>query len=468
MMYKLYMSVAMFPNNFYKMKNFANPKTMFKSCSSGSNNNNNNNKDDEVATESLKGKASGPSQSGPAGVAGATVAAAGVAPKEKAQKNGNAKKVAIPSTPSVTPATPDNQSNAKQGKNNKKNKLSKKLLKNQPPRSPSVSSNASVSSKDNKKPNNKDNNQQKTANNKTASVKDNNKNVPEKKVMMPEKKTQLPPPPPPLEIKTLPMPVPMPVPMPIPSQDISQEVAQELSKELPKMDSNQVAVPDEMIMPIEMAVEIEPPSDAVSELGDMVPLQQPAPIPMPINEPREPHHPLNSRWTLWYLENDRSKTWEDMLHEVTSFDTVENFWSLVNHIKPPSEIKMGSDYCLFKKGIRPMWEDEANVHGGRWVISLNKNTKSDLDNFWLDTMLCLIGESCEHSDELCGAVVNIRGKSNKISIWTADGGNEAAALEIGRKLREGLRMESAYVLQYQLHKDTMVKQGSTVKSIYTL
>ncbi|XP_068141213.1 eukaryotic translation initiation factor 4E1 [Drosophila tropicalis] len=185
-------------------------------------------------------------------------------------------------------------------------------------------------------------------------------------------------------------------------------------------------------------------------------------------EPAEPHHPLHSNWTLWYLENDRSKSWEDMLHEVTSFNTVENFWSLINHIKPPSEIKLGSDYCLFKKGIRPMWEDDANVHGGRWVINLNKSTQNDLDHFWLDTMLCLIGECCDYSDELCGAVVNIRGKSNKISIWTADGGNEAAALEIGNKLRESLRMETGYVLQYQLHKDTMVKQGSAVKSIYTL
>lgn len=63
-------------------------------------------------------------------------------------------------------------------------------------------------------------------------------------------------------------------------------------------------------------------------------------------------HPLQNTWTLWYLENDRSKAWEDMQNEITNFDTVEDFWSLYNHIKPPSEIKLGSDYSLFKKGIR--------------------------------------------------------------------------------------------------------------------
>lgn len=469
-MYKLLTTVAMFPNNFYKMKNFANPKTMFRSCSSA---NNDNDDKDEVATESMNAMAP---QDG-TGVAGsdidaaAAAAAAGgataVAPKEKNvnAKNGkNAAKV-VGSPSASAPATPEKSTNTKQQGKNKKNKLTKKLFKNQsapspppPPRTPSVSSDASVDSKDNSKLNSK-----KTA----AKPKDNNKIVPEKKVMMPEmmaaqKKATSPVPP-----NTKMMPSPTKKTIIMTSQDISQEVAQAIDKDIiiPKVNTRDVAVQDDDMMPFEMA-EMVPPGDAVGDLGDMVPM--PESCLMPINEQREPHHPLNSRWTLWYLENDRTKTWEDMLHEVTSFDTVENFWSLVNHIKPPSEIKMGSDYCLFKKGIRPMWEDEANVHGGRWVISLNKNTKSDLDNFWLDTMLCLIGESCEYSHELCGAVVNIRAKSNKISIWTADGNNEAAALEIGRKLREGLRMESAYVLQYQLHKDTMVKQGSTVKSIYTM
>lgn len=178
-------------------------------------------------------------------------------------------------------------------------------------------------------------------------------------------------------------------------------------------------------------------------------------------------HPLQNTWTLWYLENDRSKSWEDMQNEIMSFDTVEDFWSLYNHIKPPSDIKIGSDYSLFKKGIRPMWEDAANKKGGRWVITLNRSPKTEVDNLWLDVLLCLIGEAFDHSDQVCGAVVNIRNKNNKISIWTANGDNKEAALEIGHKLRDALRL-GRQNLQYQLHQDTMVKTGSNVKSIYTL
>ena len=47
-------------------------------------------------------------------------------------------------------------------------------------------------------------------------------------------------------------------------------------------------------------------------------------------------------------------------------------------------------------------------------MNLNKQQRhSDLDNYWLETLLCLIGEAFdEQSDDICGAVVNIRGKGN--------------------------------------------------------
>ncbi|KAH8305215.1 hypothetical protein KR018_003407 [Drosophila ironensis] len=198
-------------------------------------------------------------------------------------------------------------------------------------------------------------------------------------------------------------------------------------------------------------------------LADMTDLRK------PLKEIVDLHfkHPLEHTWTLWYLENDRSKAWEDMQNEITSFDMVEDFWSLYNHIKPPSEIKIGSDYSLFKKGIQPMWEDDANKFGGRWVINMGRGAKLELDKLWLDVLLILIGEAFEHTEEVCGAVINLRGKSNKISIWTANGHNEPAVMEIGLKLRNLLALPPQQ-LQYQLHKDSMSKQGSVVKAVYCL
>lgn len=38
-------------------------------------------------------------------------------------------------------------------------------------------------------------------------------------------------------------------------------------------------------------------------------------------------HPLQNRWTLWFFRNSKGKTWEENLCQITSFDTVEDFWA---------------------------------------------------------------------------------------------------------------------------------------------
>jgi translation initiation factor 4E len=43
-----------------------------------------------------------------------------------------------------------------------------------------------------------------------------------------------------------------------------------------------------------------------------------------------------------------------------------------------------------------MWEDPRNKCGGRWVIGLDRKVRlASLDTFWLEVMMCLIGETFE-------------------------------------------------------------------------
>ena len=56
---------------------------------------------------------------------------------------------------------------------------------------------------------------------------------------------------------------------------------------------------------------------------------------------------------------------------------------------------------LLQEGIKPMWEDDNNKNGGRWLINLDKKQRMTcLDNFWLEVMLCLIGESFEEDSQM--------------------------------------------------------------------
>ncbi|XP_017139307.1 eukaryotic translation initiation factor 4E1 [Drosophila miranda] len=178
-------------------------------------------------------------------------------------------------------------------------------------------------------------------------------------------------------------------------------------------------------------------------------------------------HPLEHIWTVWHWENDRSKSWGDMLSEVTSFDTVEDFFSVYYFIKPPSDLRVLNDYMVFKHGVRPMWEDIANKDGGRWIIILEKSAKAMSDYLWHDLLLCCIGECFKYSDEICGVVINVRNKANKLSLWTKNSRNKRAVLSLGRQLKNMLHLNDIQI-HYQLHTDAMIQHGPNVNTIYKL
>ncbi|CAB0012257.1 unnamed protein product [Nesidiocoris tenuis] len=95
-----------------------------------------------------------------------------------------------------------------------------------------------------------------------------------------------------------------------------------------------------------------------------------------------------------------------------------------------------------------MWEDKANKDGGRWVITVDRKTpEATLDNYWLELVMCMIGECfTEHNDNVNGATVNVRGKWNKISLWTRDTCNEHGELiKIGLKLKNVLGLPPSQI-----------------------
>ena len=133
-------------------------------------------------------------------------------------------------------------------------------------------------------------------------------------------------------------------------------------------------------------------------------------------------HPLKHTWVIWYRPPTNKFTdYEKSTVAIGSFSTVEGFWALYRHLKRPSALPTVSDYHIFKKGIRPVWEDEENKRGGKWIIRLKKNVA---DRYWEDLILGMVGDQfMEAGEEVCGAVMSMRGQEDVLSIWTRiDGG----------------------------------------------
>ncbi len=135
-------------------------------------------------------------------------------------------------------------------------------------------------------------------------------------------------------------------------------------------------------------------------------------------------HQLRNSWVFWFRPPISKANgfieYEKTLHPIATCDSAEDFFAVYQHLKRPSALPLVSDYHLFKKGIRPIWEDEENKKGGKWIVRLRKGVA---DRYWEDLLLAIIGDQFgEANEEVCGAVLSVRNGEDIISIWARSDG----------------------------------------------
>jgi translation initiation factor 4E len=100
--------------------------------------------------------------------------------------------------------------------------------------------------------------------------------------------------------------------------------------------------------------------------------------------------------------------------------TAQQFWKVYTHLKRPSSLPAVSDYHFFKEGIRPVWEDDENKRGGKWIMRLKKGVS---DRYWEDLLMAMVGDQfAEAGEEVCGMVLSVRSGEDVFSIWTKNDG----------------------------------------------
>lgn len=134
----------------------------------------------------------------------------------------------------------------------------------------------------------------------------------------------------------------------------------------------------------------------------------------------------------------------------------------------PTRMEVNANYHLFKKGIKPLWEDTANAQGGKWIINIKTGDKFNLDNSWENLVLSVIGETLDNNEEICGVVISRRKMGDRIAVWNKNRDDEAAVLAIGKKLKAILGLDKLPI-QYQIHEDS-IRTGTSYANAekYTL
>ncbi|KAH9941086.1 translation initiation factor eIF4e [Epithele typhae] len=191
---------------------------------------------------------------------------------------------------------------------------------------------------------------------------------------------------------------------------------------------------------------------------------------------KAPEHPLEYTWTIFHDTKNKvpftpatavsdppgsahymapeSDEYEAGLTVIGECDTVESFCRYFNWLKPPSKLERNSNYHLFKSGIKPMWEDDANANGGKWVLTM-KNNPALLDRCWSWLAMALVGEDLDEGDEICGAVVSLRSKVDRIQLWTRTKEDVEKINGIARKMVKLLDVSEAdgIGLEFQYNND---------------
>jgi len=152
-------------------------------------------------------------------------------------------------------------------------------------------------------------------------------------------------------------------------------------------------------------------------------------------------HPLHNEWTVWEHHQSTVSTvtsYSQNMQELYSFKTVQDFWKFWNNYPKPSDIffdgrtkkkitregesqgKCINALSIFKKGIKPEWEDEQNKNGGEWNLRKIADL-STLDKAFENLLLAMVGETLDEGNEICGLRVLDKSKRKtcmyRIELW---------------------------------------------------
>ena len=187
--------------------------------------------------------------------------------------------------------------------------------------------------------------------------------------------------------------------------------------------------------------------------------------------------PLVHSWDFWHdrqdrggngtqsppANNDTSTAYEERLVRLAEVNDVRSFWNLFNNFDT-TLLPLRDSVHLFKRGVKPIWEDPRNAQGGAWTFRVPKHLAPE---FWKEVCMMAIGEQLQAAveeagvetfrDDICGVSLGVRFGSMLVQVWNRDGGHEAGVQRvlatIWSNLSEGLqpREGSFYYKKHNEH-----------------
>ncbi|EJW04241.1 hypothetical protein EDEG_00157 [Edhazardia aedis USNM 41457] len=121
-------------------------------------------------------------------------------------------------------------------------------------------------------------------------------------------------------------------------------------------------------------------------------------------------------------------SFHDLVKHLCTLETKNNLTYFLTHLPLFGDVNQPTDINVFKKGISPLWEDEQNIKGCKFLIKVKKQVAQRLFER-LVVYFTLFSDKAndiyenvfpEFLEKVNGVVASIRGKQVILSVWVRD------------------------------------------------
>ena len=135
----------------------------------------------------------------------------------------------------------------------------------------------------------------------------------------------------------------------------------------------------------------------------------------------DPKSKLRFKWNLWVqmdidMKQQELVDYKASTKTIACFDSIQSFWEVFDAVPQPSVFLQGTNVTLqdcdqsvnslmiFREGVSPEWEDPINADGGHLQFHWKPNsvTPGQLDEYWNNVVLGIIGNNIEAEGEFSG------------------------------------------------------------------
>jgi hypothetical protein len=128
---------------------------------------------------------------------------------------------------------------------------------------------------------------------------------------------------------------------------------------------------------------------------------------------------LPLKYTLWFHSSSDTDWSMASYHEIFSFSTPEEFWTMNKSLMDRSKMLLNGMFFIMRHGIKPMWEDPKNAGGGYISWKLDKPVVADAwENMSALFITRDLGEFSKYNPT--GISISPKKNNNIIKLWVAN------------------------------------------------